>query len=95
MSNDRYLEVLKENVNAVKEGQSPDRLMPLLQWLMNYRPASYDGDNVEYKTSAEIQVTLSEMVTLDINEISTIMWRLGYEVSVTAIHPTWAMIPTI
>ena len=30
MSNDRYLDVLYQNVSAVKEGQSPDRLMPLL-----------------------------------------------------------------
>jgi hypothetical protein len=93
MSNDRYLDVLYQNVAAVKEGQSPDRLMPLLQWLMNYRPAECDGNDVEYKTTAEIQVTLSEMVTLDLNEISTVMWRLGYEVSVVTIHPAWAMKP--
>ena len=92
MSNDRYLEVLRENINAVRDGESPDEMMPLLQWLMNYRPASYDGDDVEYKTTAEIQAMLADMVTIDLNVISTVMWRLGYEVSVATIHPTWAMI---
>ena len=91
MGNDRYLEVLHKNIEAVRAGESPNELMPLLQWLMNYRPAEYDGDDVEYKTTAEIQTTLAEMVMLDLNEISTVMWRVGYEVSVATIHPTWSM----
>ena len=93
MSNDNYLEVLHANMDAVKNGEAKEEMMPLLQWLMNYRPAAYDGDDVEYKTSAEIQTTLAEMATIDLNVISTVMWRLGYEISVATIHPTWAMLP--
>ena len=94
MNDDNYLKVLKKNIEAVKEGESKDEWMPLLQWLMNWRPATYDGDDVEYKTTAEIQVELADIVTLELNAISTIMWRLGYEVSVALTHPAWAMIPT-
>lgn len=93
MSNDRYLEVLNKNIEAVNEGEAPDELMPLLQWLMNYRPAEFDGDDVEYKTTAEIQSALAEIVSIDLNKIATVMWRLGYEVSTAVIHPAWAMIP--
>ena len=94
MGYDNYLEVLHKNMEAVQSGESKEEMMPLLQWLMNYRPASYDGDDVEYKTTAEIQSTLADMVTIDLNLISTVMWRLGYEVSVSTVYPTWAMIPT-
>lgn len=93
MNGDQYLEVLHKNMEAVREGEAKEEMMPLLQWLMNYRPATYDGDDVEYKTSAEIQTTLAEMATIDLNVISTVMWRLGYEISVATIHPTWAMLP--
>lgn len=93
MSCDSYLVVLHKNMDAVKNGEAKDEMMPLLQWLMNYRPADYDGDDVEYKTSAEIQATLADMATIDLNVISTVMWRLGYQVSVATVHPTWAMIP--
>ena len=93
MSCDSYLVVLHKNMDAVKNGEAKDEMMPLLQWLMNYRPATYDGDDVEYKTSAEIQATLADMATIDLNVISTVMWRLGYQVSVATVHPTWAMIP--
>ena len=92
MNDDQYLEVLHKNMDAVKNGEAKDEMMPLLQWLMNYRPADYDGDDVEYKTSAEIQATLADMATIDLNVISTVMWRLGYQVSVATVHPTWAMI---
>lgn len=91
MSCDSYLVVLQKNMDAVKNGEARDEMMPLLQWLMNYRPADYDGDEVEYKTSAEIQATLADMATIDLNVISTVMWRLGYQVSVATVHPTWAM----
>ena len=91
MSCNSYLEVLHQNMEAVKGGEARDEMMPLLQWLMNYRPADYDGDDVEYKTSAEIQATLADMATIDLNVISTVMWRLGYQVSVATVHPTWAM----
>ncbi len=93
MSNDNYLEVLHKNMDAVKNGEAKEEFMPLLQWLMNYRPASFEGDDVEYKTSADIRTELAEIVTFDLNAISTIMWRLGYEVSVALTHPAWAMIP--
>ena len=33
-------------------------------------------------------------MNVDLNLISTTMWRLGYEVSVAATHPAWAMIMT-
>lgn len=92
MSNDRYLDVLQKNIEAVREGESPEELMPLLQWLMNYRPAEFDGTDVEYKTTSEIQSTLSDIVSIDRNKISTVMWRLGYEVSMAYIHPAWAMV---
>lgn len=92
MNNDNYVEVLRKNMVAVRDGEAKEEMMPLLQWLMNYRPASFDGTDVEYKTTAEIQTTLADMVTLDLNVISTVMWRLGYEVSVVTVHPTWAMI---
>lgn len=92
MNNDNYLEVLHKNMDAVKNGEAKEEMMPLLQWLMNYRPATYDGDDVEYKTTAEIQATMADMVTIDLNLISTVMWRLGYEVSVSTVYPTWAMI---
>lgn len=91
MRDDQYLEVLHKNMDAVKNGEAKEEMMPLLQWLMNYRPADYDGDDVEYKTSAEIQATLADMATIDLNVISTVMWRLGYQVSVATVHPTWAM----
>ena len=91
MSNDNYLEVLRKNMVAVRDGDSNDEMMPLLQWLLNYRPATHESDDVEYKTTAEIQATLADMVTIDLNVISTVMWRLGYEVSVATVHPTWAM----
>lgn len=94
MRDDNYLVVLHKNMEAVREGEAKEEMMPLLQWLMNYRPASFDGDDVEYKTTAEIQTTLADMVTIDLNLISTVMWRLGYEVSVSTVYPTWAMIPT-
>ena len=93
MNDDNYLEILKKNKEAVNEGTSHEEFMPLLQWLMNYRPATFEGDDVEYKTSADIRTELAEIVTLDLNAISTIMWRLGYEVSVALTHPAWAMIP--
>lgn len=93
MNDDQYLEVLHKNMEAVREGEAKEEMMPLLQWLMNYRPATGDGDDVEYKTSAEIQTTLAEMATIDLNVISTVMWRLGYEISTATIHPTWAMLP--
>lgn len=92
MRDDNYLVVLHKNMDAVKNGEAKEEMMPLLQWLMNYRPASFDGDDVEYKTTAEIQAILADMVTIDLNLISTVMWRLGYEVSVLTVHPTWAMI---
>ena len=92
MSIDNYLEVLQKNMDAVKNGEAKDEMMPLLQWLMNYRPATHDGDDVEYMTTAEIQSTLADMVTVDLNVISTVMWRLGYEVSMATVHPTWAML---
>lgn len=92
MRDDQCLEVLHKIMDAVKNGEAKDEMMPLLQWLMNYRPATYDGDDVEYKTTAEIQATLADMVTLGLNLISTVMWRLGYEVSVLTVHPTWAML---
>lgn len=91
MTDDQYLEVLHINMDAVKDGEAGGEMMPLLQWLMNYRPADYDGGGVEYKTSAEIQSTLADMATIDLNVISTVMWRLGYQVSVATVHPTWAM----
>ena len=94
MSNDNYLEVLHKSMDAVKNGEAKEEMMPLLQWLLNYRPATNYGDDVEYKTTAEIQSTLADMVTIDLNLISTVMWRLGYEVSVSTVYPTWAMIPT-
>lgn len=94
MNDDKYLEVLRKNMEAVTNGEAKDEMMPLLQWLMNYRPATYDGDDVEYKTSAEIQATLADMATIDLNVISTVMWRLGYQVSVVTVHPTWAMLPS-
>lgn len=93
MNDDNYLEVLNANVEAVKEEKAPAEYMPLLQWLQNYRPASFEGNDVEYKTSADIQTELAEIVTLELNAISTIMWRLGFEVSVELTHPAWAMIP--
>ena len=93
MSNDQYLDNLNKQIEAVREGESPEELMPLLQWLKNWRPASYDGDDVEYKTSTEIQATLADIVTIELNVISTVMWRMGYEVSVATVHPTWAMLP--
>lgn len=93
MRDDNYLVVLRNNMDAVRNGEAKEEMMPLLQWLMNYRPATFDGDDVEYKTSAEIQTTLAEMATIDLNVISTVMWRLGYEISVATIHPTWAMLP--
>lgn len=87
-----YLDVLNENIGAVIAGSSPSSLMPLLQWLCHWRPAVADADeDVEYMTSAEIQQVLGDMVTLELNEISVIMWRLGYQVSVATVHPTWAM----
>lgn len=92
MRDDNYLVVLHKNMDAVKNGEAKEEMMPLLQWLENYRPASFDGDDVEYKTTAEIQAILADMVTIDLNLISTVMWRLGYEVSVLTVHPTWAMI---
>lgn len=92
MNNDNYLEVLRKNMEAVREGEAKEEMMPLLQWLMNYRPASFDGTDVEYKTTAEIQATLADIVSLDLNVISVVMWRLGYEVSVEIVHPAWAMI---
>ena len=91
MRDDQYLEVLHKNMDAVKNGEAKEEMMPLLQWLMNYRPATCDGDDVEYKTSAEIQATLADMATIDLNVISTVMWRLGYQVSMATVHPTWAM----
>lgn len=91
MRDDQYLEVLHKNMDAVKNGEAKEEMMPLLQWLMNYRPASCAADDVEYKTTAEIQATLADMVTIDLNVISTVMWRLGYEVSVSTVYPTWAM----
>lgn len=94
MSNDNYLEVLQKNMDAVRNGEAKEEMMPLLQWLLNYRPATCGDDDVEYKTTAEIQSTLADMVTIDLNLISTVMWRLGYEVSVSTVYPTWAMIPT-
>lgn len=92
--NTDYLEVLRKNMDAVRDGEAKEEMMPLLQWLMNYRPATYDDTDAEYKTTAEIQTTLADMVTLDLNVISTVMWRLGYEVSTITVHPTWAMTPT-
>ena len=92
MNKDRYLDVLNANIGAVEKGESPEELMPLLQWLRHWRPASDDDNNVDYMTTSEIRSTMSELVTLDLNLISTIMWRLGYEVSVAALHPAWAMI---
>lgn len=93
MNDDQYLEVLHKNMEAVREGDAKEEMMPLLQWLMNYRPATYDGDDVEYKTTAEIQATLADIVTIELNVISTVMWRMGYEVSVATVYPTWAMLP--
>lgn len=93
MRDDNYLVVLHKNMDAVRDGEARDEMMPLLQWLMNYRPATLGhGDDVEYMTTAEIQTTLADMVTLDLNLISTVMWRLGYEVSMATVHPTWAML---
>lgn len=89
-----YLEILNENIEAVKAGDYAEELMPLLQWLKHWRPAQDGEAMVEYITSAEIQSTMSELMNIDLNLISTTMWRLGYEVSVAATHPAWAMIMT-
>lgn len=89
-----YLEILNENIEAVKAGGYAEELMPLLQWLKHWRPAQDGEAMVEYITSAEIQSTMSELMNIDLNLISTTMWRLGYEVSVAATHPAWAMIMT-
>lgn len=88
---DVYLDVLNENISAVAAGGSQASLMPLLQWLLHWRPAGDEDDDAEYMTSAEIQQMLGDMVSLDLNEISVIMWRLGYRVSVATVHPTWAL----
>lgn len=94
MSGDDYLKELRDNVAAIENGSSPEELMPLLQWLANFRPSVTDGQNVEYMTTADIQTELSDIVTLDLNAISTVMWRLGYRVSVALTHPAWAMMPS-
>ena len=94
MRDDQYLEVLHKNMDAVKNGEAKEELMPLLQWLKHWRPAQDGEAMVEYLTSAEIQSTMSELMNIDLNLISTTMWRLGYEVSVAATHPAWAMIMT-
>lgn len=91
MNDDQYGVALRR-VKAAAVDAGADRLLPLLQWLLNYRPATHDGDDVEYMTSAEIQVTLAEMVTLELNEISSVMCQLGYEVSVALTHPAWPML---
>lgn len=91
MRDDQYMVVLQRaKADAAEEGTY--RLLPLLQWLKNFRPATHDDDDVEYMTTADIQVALAEMVTLDLNVISSVMCQLGYEVSMATVHPTWAML---
>lgn len=93
MRDDQYMVVLQRTkADAAEEGAY--RLLPLLQWLMNFRPATHDGDDVEYMTTAEIQVALAEMVSLDLNEISSVMCQLGYQVSLALTHPSWPLLRT-
>ncbi len=92
MSTDNYLELLNKNIEAATG--SNEELIPLLHWLRHWRPAKDDVPFVDYLTTAEIQSAMSDMVNIDLNLISTIMWRLGYEVSVAATHPAWGMIMT-
>lgn len=65
----------------------------LLQYLMSFLPADGSEENIILKSTQTIQDDLSEMVELNLNQISSVMRDTGYKVKVDEdMLPKWMML---
>lgn len=78
MNNEDYLELCDDIAqNPVKHGLSPEAGV-VAALMKGYRPDPNDMGNLPMWTSKDIVELVDDMVTIDINEVSRLMMKLGY-----------------
>ena len=94
MNRQDYLDNLENFIHQPDKFGFDVNIIPVAMWLRNFMPAEDNASHMWFKSSQAIRAALSEIVDVELNDISRLMVLNGYALSGDSPEfPEWAMMP--